>query len=123
MIEYSDLLTPIPTTNTATGTQSLPTGEAIYNAIMSQIEPDLVTDSGVGTDAPLKGESAKAFSARMEKYHKAFALYDQCLSAYIAHLRDESKKSRVATRVATEQRLHDEEAATADKLLSEMTRA
>lgn len=99
------------------------TGEQIYNAIMGEIEPDLVTTSGVSTDVRLKGESKAKSTARMERYRKAFALYEKCFTAYVAHLRNESKKSRSATRIATEQKLHDDEAATADRLLSEITHA
>lgn len=106
----------------STGSQTLPTGEEIYNAIMAQIEPDLVTTSGVTTDAPIDGESPVQFSARLEKYRKAFALYEKCFNAFVAHLQEESKKSRLATRLATEQKLHDEEETTAEKLLSDMTR-
>lgn len=109
-------------TQIAAGDQ-LQTGKDIYNAIMGRIEPDLVTTSGISTDAPLKGESSAQFSGRMEKYRKAFALYEQCFSAYVAYLRDESKKSRVATRIAAEHKLHDEETAAADRLLSGITRS
>lgn len=110
-------------TQTSAGAQQLPTGEVIYNAIMNQIEPDLATTSGIRADARIKGESAAKFKARMERYHKAFSLYERCFDAYVAYLRGESKKSRSAARIATEQKLHDEEASEADKLLSEMTRA
>lgn len=104
-------------------TQTLPTGEQIYNTIMSQIEPDLVTTSGVSTDAPEKAETPAHFTARMERYQKAFALYEKCFNAFVAHLHEESKKARLATRLATEQKLHDEEEATAAKLLSDMAQA
>ncbi|MBI2635974.1 hypothetical protein HYW84_01475 [Candidatus Peregrinibacteria bacterium] len=110
-------------TQTSAGSQQLPTGEVIYNAIMSQIEPDLATNSEIRTDAREKGESAAKFKARMERYRKAFSLYEKCFDAYVEHLRGESKNTRSAARIATEQRLHDEETAEADKLLSEMTRA
>lgn len=110
-------------TQTSAGSQQLPTGEAIYNAIMSQIEPDLATTAGIRVDARAKGESAAKFKVRMERYRKASSLYEKCFDAYVAYLRDESKRSRSAARIATEQKLHDEEAVEADKLLSEMTRA
>ena len=106
--------TPIPTAT------ALPTGEDIYNAIMGQIEPDLVTTSGVSTDAPKPAESDADFTARMERYRKAFGIYEKCFEAYVANLREESRKSRLATRLATEQKLHDEEEAVAEKLLSDM---
>ncbi|NOS68296.1 MAG: hypothetical protein HOO67_08150 [Candidatus Peribacteraceae bacterium] len=111
----------MPLTNTNTDTATLPTGEQIYNAIMAQIEPDLVTTSGVTTDAPIAGETPENFSARLEKYRKAFALYEKCFNAFVSHLQEESKKARLATRVATEQKLHDQEEATAEKLLADMT--
>ena len=107
-------------TAAAPATTELLTGEEIYNAIMGQIEPDLVTTSGVSTDAPKPGEGDADFSARMERYRKAFATYEKCFEAYVSHLRDDSRKSRLATRIATEQKLHDQEEATAEKLLSEM---
>ncbi len=99
------------------------TGEQIYNAIMGEIEPDLVTTSGVSTDVRRRGESKAKWNARMERYRKAFALYEKCFTAYVAHLRDASKKSRAATRIATERKFHDEEEATANKLLSDITHA
>lgn len=90
---------------------------------MGQIEPDLVTTSGVSTDAAQPGESQAQFTVRMEKYRKAFGLYEKCFNAYVAYLHDESKKSRASTRITAERKQHDEEEATADKLLSEITHA
>ena len=98
------------------------TGEQIYDAIMRQIEPDLVTTSGVRVDAPEDGENSEHFSTRMKRYKNAFALYEKCFESYVAQLREESKKTRLAARHAAEQKVHDEEEAKAEKLLSDMTR-
>ena len=103
--------------------KALQTGKQIYNAIMSQIEPELVTTSTVKVDASMPGETPEEFAARMERYRKAFALYEQCFDAYVAHVREESRQTRLDARHAAEQKLHDEDEAEANKLLTEMTHA
>ncbi len=111
----------MPTQKTDTADfATLPAGEQIYDTIMAQIEPDLLTASTVKTDAPEDGEALEAYGARMARYRKAFALYEKCFEAFVTHLRDESRKTKLAARFAAEQQTHDTEEAAAEKLLSDM---
>lgn len=65
---------------------TIPTGEELYNALMSKIEPDLVTSVLPTLDAKYKGESKEDAAARAKRYEAAFAEYEKQLKAYVAGL-------------------------------------
>ena len=106
----------MPVVTTSTANQTLQTGEQIYNTIMVQIEPDLLTTSTVKVDSPETGESDGQYAARMERYRKAFATYERCFEAYVAYLRDESRRTRLDARVSAESKSNAEEKIKAEEL-------
>lgn len=69
----------------------IPTGDELYNLLMSKIEPDLTTDQLPLLDAKYKGETPEQAQARAERYEKAFAQYDKELAQYIATLKAKIK--------------------------------
>ncbi len=80
-----------------------PQATEIYDGIMSQIDADLLSTSGVKTDEPIPGESPVQFAARKQRYAHSFELYERCLEAYVSHLYDEAQAMRLQKRVANEQ--------------------
>jgi hypothetical protein len=56
---------------------TVPKAEELYNSLMREIEPDLTTDQIPLIDEKYKGETPEETLARLEKYKKAFALYDE----------------------------------------------
>ena len=65
----------------------IPTGEELYNTLMSKIEPDLTTDQLPLLDAKYAGETPDQTKARAERYEKAFAEYEKQLAAYLSTLK------------------------------------
>ena len=58
------------------------TGDAIYDNIMSQIEPELTTAQLPLLDEKYKSETADQAAVRAARYNKAFAEYDKQFADY-----------------------------------------
>ena len=67
----------------------IPTGEEIYNKIMSEIETDLVNQTEEQLDKKYAGESKKEKAARMHRYQKAMKEYDKRYEKFVADLTSE----------------------------------
>ena len=65
---------------------AIPTGDQLYNMLMSKIEPDLTTDQLPLLDEKYKNETPEQAQVRAQRYEKAFAEYDKQLAAYLATL-------------------------------------
>jgi protoporphyrinogen oxidase len=61
----------------------IPTGNDIYNAIMAQIEPELLSENLASLEQKYTGESSEERAARMERYKYAFVQYDEAYSAWM----------------------------------------
>ena len=70
----------------AAGDIAIPTGDQLYNMLMSKIEPDLTTDQLPLLDEKYKNETPEQAQVRAARYEKAFAEYDKQLAAYLATL-------------------------------------
>ena len=53
--------------------------EQVYDVIMGQIEPDLVSDAIASLDEKYKDELPDDRQARMERYSLAFMVLDECM--------------------------------------------
>lgn len=64
-------------------------GEAIYDSIMQEIEPELMTKVLPTLEEKYKNETPEQKTARAERYTKAFTEYEKRYQAYL--LSEESK--------------------------------
>lgn len=55
----------------------LPTGAEIYDGLMADIEPDLVSDAIPLIDAKYAGETPEQTAERLARYNAAYAEYDR----------------------------------------------
>ncbi len=67
----------------------IPTGEEIYNQIMSEIEPDLVNQTEESLEKKYADESKGEKSARMQRYQEAMKEYDKRYEKFVADLTSE----------------------------------
>ena len=104
-------------------TNTIPTATEIYDAIMAQINPDLVSTSGVQTDVPLPGETPIQFAGRTQRYASAFTLYERCLDAYVTNLKDQAHTIRLQKRVSAESEAAAADAAAEDEILQSIANA
>lgn len=84
-------------TQTTTGTTSVlkvPSGDVIYDAIMSKIDKDLVTVNLPKLAEKYKGESAGERVKRFKRYQKAYAKYEQAYAEWIGKLHAAVEKYR-----------------------------
>ena len=98
----------------------LPNGDQIYDAIMSQIDSDLVSAKVNDSHKKLDKETDKQYAARMERYRKAFALYEKCFNTYISSLRAGNRKSVRLQRATAERRTKALDDAAEEKLLKQI---
>lgn len=68
--------------------QPLPSGQEIYDRLMENVEPELVTANLATLDAPYKKESAGARTARYKKYAKAFAEYKKQYKVWLQNVKN-----------------------------------
>ena len=81
-----------PTSGQGDGTTTLvlpvppviPSGEEIYDQLMQDIEPDLMTATLPTLKEKYKDETPEQAKTRAERYSTAFAEYDKQYAAYIA---------------------------------------
>ena len=64
----------------------IPTGRELYDALMSHIEPELVTDVAKTLDEKYKGETPEQHARRMDRYDLAFERYEKSYADYMATL-------------------------------------
>lgn len=90
---------------------AIPTGDQLYNMLMSKIEPDLTTDQLPLLDEKYKNETPEQAQVRAQRYEKAFAEYDKQLAAYLAGLEAKVREYQTTARksVEHEERAHEEE--------------
>lgn len=79
-----------------------PTGQQIYDMIMGQIEPELLTANLDTLDAPYAGESKDAHDARYERYSRAFAKYKVAYAQWVSELHQAIGSYKRAVRKAAE---------------------
>lgn len=83
--------TPIPLPTVASvkaGPQppKIPTGRELYDALMSHIEPELVTEVAKTIEEKYKNETPEQHALRMKRYDLAFERYEEAYREYMATL-------------------------------------
>ena len=89
----------------------LPQGEEFYDALMAQIEPELVTSQLPLVEARYAGESPEEQQARQARYEAAFAEFDRRAAEEIATLDREVHDYRTASQKEAEQMSRQQESA------------
>jgi len=93
---------------------TIPTAEEIYNGLMRDIEPDLLTDQIPLLDEKYANETEEEKKARMARYTEAYAKYDVEYNTYIADLKEKaSEYKKAAFKEAEEKDQKQEQAALA----------
>ncbi|MEQ1849176.1 MAG: hypothetical protein ABL890_01145 [Candidatus Peribacteraceae bacterium] len=88
-----------------------PTGEEIYDGIMSKIEPELLTANLKTLDAPYANETKEAHDARYARYSTAFATYKVEYAKWVSELHQAVAAYKRAVRKASEGVEGEQEAA------------
>lgn len=88
----------------------IPSGKEVYDSIMGNIEPELMTDNLGTLDEPYANESAEDRKTRYERYTQAFAEYRKQFTEWAGNLRQAVKTFRrsVITASETKSRADDE---------------
>jgi hypothetical protein len=64
----------------------IPAGEDLYNQLMAEIEPELLSENLPLLEQKYRGETPADAKARAERYTKAFEAYDKKLKGYLGEL-------------------------------------
>ncbi len=84
-------------TNTANGEQkkfTMPTGDEIYDGLMCDIEMDLISVNLPKLDAKYANETPEDREARLERYQKAYAKYDEAYAIWMGEMNALVEKNR-----------------------------
>lgn len=107
----------MPTSSSVT----LPSGTDIYNAIMREIEPDLVTDAIATLGKKYAGESAAQKQNRLERYRSAYQKYDEVYEEWMKKFKSEVTRFKRTAFASAEARSEAEDAKAMADLESQMT--
>lgn len=90
---------------------ALPYPEEVYDRLMEQIEPELMTAQLPTLDERYKDEAPEQADARRERYAKAFAAYDEKFREYRRDIESQARRyQRTAVSSTEEQsRLREQE--------------
>ncbi len=114
----------MPDSNTTNGLPfPLPTGREVYDALMSSIEPDLLTDVIPTLDQKYSGESAEHRHERYVRYRLAYKKYDEAYKAWSAELNDAVTHTCKEALKTAEKKSAAQEANTLSELESNMLSA
>jgi hypothetical protein len=98
-------------------------GRAIYDALMYEIEPELLSQNLKGVDEVREGETDERYQARQERYKKAFAEYDKQYAKYMDSIHAEIRKLKKESRIAAEKDAKSEDSKQQDNLLSQISQS
>lgn len=70
--------------DTSTPSIVIPSGEEIYNALMSKINPELLSTNIDMLDAPYPNETEEEHAARYQRYSRDFAQYEKDYAAWLS---------------------------------------
>lgn len=80
-------MTQTPPPASAAFSFSIPTGREIYDALMSAIDMELVTDNIPHLDEKYEGESSEERKKRYQRYQQSYEKYDAAFKGWIGSLR------------------------------------
>lgn len=83
----------------------------VYDLLMAQIEPDLVTASIPGLKAKYKDEKPAERKARGKRYKEAFAKYEKLLGQLVGGIKQHAASSRKQALASTEAKEREAELA------------
>ena len=112
---------PTQTLQTNTGDVTMPSGDEIYDALMADIEPDLITTNLPHLDEKYAGETPEQKAARMARYEAAYARYDAVFTEWLANLKGVVNDTRHQALVTAEEKDRGDEQATLDKIMQSFT--
>lgn len=87
----------------------MPSGDDVYDALMVDIEPELVSVNIPHLDDGYTDESPEQRKARYERYVQAFEAYDKALAAWTAELKTAVDRCRREVIKASEQESRKQE--------------
>jgi hypothetical protein len=70
----------------------IPTGQEIFDIIMSHIEPELTSEGLKAIDAKYASETPEDKQARRKRYEQAFVRYEQAYQGYMATLNEQVQR-------------------------------
>ncbi len=80
----------------------IPSGDEIYDALMSKIEPELMRDNLLHLDELYAGESEEDRAVRYQRYADAFVAYKEALREWMTRLQQAMHDYRQALVLAAE---------------------
>jgi len=87
----------------------IPTGEEIYNAIMGEIEPELLSQNIPSLDEKYSGETEEERAKRLKRYQEAYKTYDEKYTKWIEGLKQLVEKARRHAIQSAEKESRDKE--------------
>ncbi len=102
-------------------TPIIPSGRDIYDAIMKNIEPELLSNELPFLKQKYGSENGEAKTARMARYAKAFTKYDEAYEAYMAQLKEQVRTYRHMSFKWTEEQVRGEENVAMSELEKQIT--
>jgi hypothetical protein len=90
--------------------------EEIYDALMREIEPDLVSETIGSIDTLYPGETEEERDARMKQYALAFVIFDETLEEYELEKKEEIHRIKNEMQQVVEQESKAEDDATMTKI-------
>lgn len=94
----------------------LPSGVQIYDALMSQIEPELLSINATMLAEQYKNETPAERKARMARYKAAFQKYDAAYAAWASEFHHAVTAHRSEAFQAAEEKMMEEE----EKILTDL---
>lgn len=98
----------------------VPSGRDIYDAIMKNIEPELLSSELPLLKQKYGDEAGDVKAKRMARYAKAFAKYDEAYETYMTHLRQQVREYRHASFKWVEEETNGKENAVMNQLEQQM---
>jgi hypothetical protein len=92
-----------PKKQTATVAAQNLSADEVYDLLMKDIEPELMSGMVETLEETYKGETAEQAKARAQRYRKAFAAYDRALATYVGKLNANTTRNARAAAKSIEQ--------------------
>lgn len=83
-----------PTTIDELLAYDIPNAEEVYDKLMAEIEPDLMTDAMPHLAEKYEGETEEERTERFARYEKAFEKYEEVFDAWIGGLKQKYEVAR-----------------------------
>jgi hypothetical protein len=93
-------------------------GDALYDSIMSEIEPELVSANSERIAELTKDETEEERKVRAERYEKAFEVYDVKMAEYVSQAKEVSARHKRESLKALERDSRKEEEKQLEEILN-----